>query len=393
MVKHGGIAMRWVRRIGGIVCALAGVGLIGYSVGYYYVTAEWPWQQDESAADVVLSEAQPLATAMPQRASAAASSATMHAASAARSPMATSTATSSAPTMNTAGSPMATAGTGSHALPATTAAVTPTNPVGQHGSIQEGMIHSSFMQSDLPYQVYLPYGYNDPAHAQQRYPVVYLLHGSPGNYKDWNGGGSASKIADALIQTGRIPPMILVMPDGQCSLLHDSEWANADTTSIQAESYLVREVVPFIDAHYRTIADRAHRAIGGLSSGGYGGVNIALHHPDMFGTAFGLSGTYRAPKTIFQQTLFATAASIAYNSPLLYIRRMLHPQLVHVYLMVGKQDKLDQTLQETQQMEQALIAMHVPHEVQYVTGGHSWHLWSLHLVDALEYFADNLPHS
>lgn len=368
--------MQWVRKIGAIACVAVSIVVLGYIAGYYYVTAEWPWQQDQSVADEVLSEAQPAAIATPPRASTVAASTTMKmVAPVTRSPMATATVAPGAPPT------------------ATTAAIPSINTVDQHGSIQEGVIHSVFMQSDQPYQVYLPSGYNDAAHAQQRYPVAYLLHGSPGNYKDWNRLGSASKIADALIQTGRIPPMILVMPDGQCSLLHDSEWANADTTSIQAESYLVREVVPFIDAHYRTIADRAHRAIGGLSSGGYGGVNIALHHPDIFGTAFGLSGTYRAPKTIFRQTLFATAASIAYNSPLLYIRSMLNPQLVHIYLMVGKQDKLDQTLQETQQMEQALIATHVSHEVQYVTGGHSWHLWALHLADAIEYFADNLPHT
>src|SRR5262249_24448883 len=154
------------------------------------------------------------------------------------------------------------------------------------------------------------------------YPVVYLLHGAPGNYKDWSRGGNAGVTADALIGTERIPPMILVMPEGKASLTVDSEWANGAPPAPQAESYLVHEVVPYIDARYRTIADQAYRAIGGLSSGGYGGVNTTLHHPDVFGTAFGLSGNYLATKTILRQALFKDSASVAYNSPIVYIAHM-----------------------------------------------------------------------
>ncbi len=205
------------------------------------------------------------------------------------------------------------------------------------------------MNDYLPFLIYLPPGYNDPANTNPRYPVVYLLHGAPGNYKDWAGGGNASATADALIDTGRIPPTILVMPEGKANLTVDSEWANGAPPAPQAESYLVQEVVPYIDAHYRTIAEQAHRAIGGLSSGGYGGVN--------------------------------------------YIAQMKNARQIHIYLAVGKQDKLDNTLAETQQMEQALIKANVPHEVQYFPGAHSWHFWSLHLVDALEYFAGTLPES
>jgi len=263
----------------------------------------------------------------------------------------------------------------------------------QHGTIEQGSIHSHLMNDYLPFLIYLPPGYNDPANTNPRYPVVYLLHGAPGNYKDWAGGGNASATADALIDTGRIPPTILVMPEGKANLTVDSEWANGAPPAPQAESYLVQEVVPYIDAHYRTIAEQAHRASGGLSSGGYGGVNTTLHHPDVFGTAFGLSGNYLAPKTFLRQPLFKDSASIAYNSPIVYIAQMKNARQIHIYLAVGKQDKLDNTLAETQQMEQALIKANVPHEVQYFPGAHSWHFWSLHLVDALEYFAGTLPES
>jgi len=97
------------------------------------------------------------------------------------------------------------------------------------------------------------------------------------------------------------------MPEEQCNLLHDSEWANGDPPAAQAESYLLQEVVPFIDAHERMLADPAHRAIGGLSMRDYAAVNITFQHPDVFNIAFSHSGNYRA-----QDHLGANACPILY---------------------------------------------------------------------------------
>jgi len=366
---------RRLRRMLYVLGALIAMGLALYVGGYYYVTAEWPWQTDESAAALVLQEA----PAAPVHGSGAqAIQQQQHDGMALQAQDASQSNGTEQPTAASALSrriegPSA---TGQMSI--------------QHGTIEKGRIHSRFMNGDMPYLIYLPPGYNDPANANRRYPAVYLLHGAPGNYRDWAGAG-AGATADALISTGRIPPMILVMPEGKGSLTVDSEWANGAPPAPQAESYLVQEVVPYIDAHYRTIADQAHRAVGGLSSGGYGGVNITLHHPDVFGTALSLSGNYLAAKTILRQPLFKDSASIAYNSPIVYIAHMKNAQQIHIYLAVGKQDKLDNTLAETQQMEQALVKANVSDEVQYFPGGHSWHFWSLHLVDALEYFASTLP--
>lgn len=354
---------RWVSAL----VALCVVGAGVYVGGYYYVTAEWPWQHDQSAADLIL-EGSPAPTPAP---------APKH--------------TLSLPT--TAGSfsiLQSVPQIAQAVVPSPTAVPVTAKDVAQHGTLQQGTIHSSFMHGDMPVLVYLPPGYDDHANALNRYPVAYLLHGAPGNYTDWNAVGGASAIADALITTGRTPPMILAMPEGQTNFQHDSEWANGTTSQLQAESYLVGEVVPFIDSHYRTLADAAHRAIGGLSTGGYGGVNTALHHPEIFGTAFGLSGNYVAVQTLLHQTLFGDSASIAYNSPISYLAKMANPQQLHIYLAVGKSDKLDNTLQETQRMEQALVARQVPHLVEYDDGAHSWHFWSVHLGRALQYFASTL---
>lgn len=267
----------------------------------------------------------------------------------------------------------------------------PTVPVADHGTVQEGTIPSILMGGAMPYRIYLPPGYDDPVNATARYPVVYLLHGAPGNYRDWIDNAGADKTADALITTGRIPPLILVMPEGTCDLLRDSEWSDGTPPALQAESYLVREVVPFIDVHYRTLADRDHRAVGGLSTGAYARVNSTFHHPDVFSIGWSLSGNYSAAKTILGQPVFRTATSVALNTPLTYVARLADPQHIRIYLDTGKQDNLDNTNVETREMERALVAAGVPHLVNCFDGGHTRRYWGRHLVDALTYVAANLP--
>lgn len=325
------------------------IGIVGYSGGYYLVTDEWPWQAGHTDNDAILREAaapQPATATLPQ------------------------TTTSTAAHIPTGTSPTA-------AAPAS------------HGTLHEAAMESKIFGSSVPFLIYLPPGYDAPA-AQQRYPVVYLLHGAPGNYHDWVEHGFADRTADLLTSSGQLPAVILVMPDGQLTLTVDSEWADGAPPAPQAESMVTKELVPFIDAHYRTIADADHRAIGGLSSGGYGAVNITLHHPDMFHTAIGISGVYSAPRSVLGKQIFSGGASIRENSPAQFVRASAGARATHIFLAVGTSDLLDSTQAETKKMEQALIAARVPHLVQYAQGAHSWDFWGLHLVDGLRFFSSVL---
>ncbi|MBC8162841.1 MAG: hypothetical protein H7Z42_16655 [Roseiflexaceae bacterium] len=363
--------MRLIRRWFILLSALATLSLAGWLGGSYAFTQQFPWQSSAGAADLILQQAAQNAPTVRVTSGNRASATPAPRPTADAHPVATGSAVTPQPTT----------------MPATTTSALTL----QHGTLQEGQIHSTFMGGDMPYAIYLPPGYADPANANRRYPVVYMLHGAPGGYLDWVHAAGADKTADALISVGRIPPMILVMPEGQTNPLHDSEWANGTPPAAQAESYLVQEVVPYIDTHYRTIAVADDRAIGGLSTGGFAGVNMTLHHPDIFSIAWSLSGNYLAPQTILKQNLFTDPASVAYNSPLQYIQQVKDPQRLHFYLAVGKTDTTDNTNVETQQMDQALTAAHVPHLAQYFNGAHSWTFWGLHLVDALEYIAANMP--
>ncbi len=141
-----------------------------------------------------------------------------------------------------------------------------------------------------PVIVYLPPGYDDdPA---RRYPVIVILtgYGSSGpfllNLRAWD--ENLPQQLDRLITTGKMEPLIVVMPD--CwTRFGGSQYINSSALG-RYEDYLIEEVIPFVDARYRTLPEAAHRGVMGKSSGGYGAIVQAMHHPEMFGAVACHSG-------------------------------------------------------------------------------------------------------
>jgi len=130
-------------------------------------------------------------------------------------------------------------------------------------------------------RVLLPAGY--AAHAGRRYPVLYLLHGADSDYRSW------TRYGDAQALTARAA-MIVVMPDGGTNGWYTDWYQGARPVQPRWETYHVGELVPWIDATYRTIAARRGRAIAGLSMGGYGALSYAARHPATFAAAASFSG-------------------------------------------------------------------------------------------------------
>ncbi|HEX6680062.1 MAG TPA: alpha/beta hydrolase [Gaiellaceae bacterium] len=133
------------------------------------------------------------------------------------------------------------------------------------GEIWRGAIPGAVRAS----MIYVPPGYS----PSRRYPVVYLLPGMPGSPWSYVKSLSLASVADTLIARGRTRPFVAVMPVAGPSGHYDGEWAGP------WEDYLVRRVIPWVDAHLAVSRDRA---IAGLSAGGYGAVDIALRHPRLF---------------------------------------------------------------------------------------------------------------
>lgn len=137
--------------------------------------------------------------------------------------------------------------------------------------------------------VYLPEGYDS---SDRRYPVVYLLtgFGSRGsmflNESAWE--ENVPERLDRLISSGAIRPLIVVMPDCM-TRLGGSQYLNSAATG-RYEDHLVSELVPFVDARFRTVPAREQRAVVGRSSGGYGATVLAMRHPELFALAADHSG-------------------------------------------------------------------------------------------------------
>ena len=134
--------------------------------------------------------------------------------------------------------------------------------------------------------VYLPPGYDT---SGLRYPVVYLLHGGGGDEADWVSQGGIQKMLDDEYAKDHSHAAIAVMPDGRSGF-----WFDSYDRTMRIETYVLDHVVPYIDAHFRTLADRRGRAIAGLSNGGYGAMHLAAKRPDLFVAAGTMSGNLGA---------------------------------------------------------------------------------------------------
>lgn len=158
------------------------------------------------------------------------------------------------------------------------AKVTP-NAMAQHVTHHE--YRSESMKHKVGYSLYLPPGYEK--NPTVRYPVIYHLHGAGGN--ELRAVTSAQVLQEGIL-AGHLPEMIMVFPNGgRATMYQDS----ADGR-FKAETTLIKELIPHIDATYRTIADRKGRCIEGFSMGGRGAVHLALKHPDLFCSLFNQAG-------------------------------------------------------------------------------------------------------
>jgi len=140
--------------------------------------------------------------------------------------------------------------------------------------------------------VYLPPGYDSLAARERRYPVVFVLAGYTGRgvmllqSSGWNEG--LDRRLDRLIGEGRVRPLIAVFPD--CfTRWGGSQYVDSSATG-RYETYLIDELVPWVDATFRTEPGPKHRAIAGKSSGGYGAMIQGMRHPEVFGSVVCHSG-------------------------------------------------------------------------------------------------------
>jgi enterochelin esterase-like enzyme len=237
-----------------------------------------------------------------------------------------------------------------------------------------------------PALVYLPPGYDNPANARRRYPVVYLLHGYPGAPLDWFRAVPTQQLMDTMIADHLIPPMIVVAPNANGGWLHDSEMLN-QVHGPQTETYLTRTVVGYVDAHFRTVASRAGRAIGGMSSGGYGALNLGLRDQDVYSVILA-EMPYGDPGRAALALLGGSRALWAANAPDRYIPTMTFRHRMAVDLLTGPHDS---QRREAARLARMLRARGQPAICTQVPGaGHTWRSAGQELPYALAFASRHL---
>ncbi len=150
-----------------------------------------------------------------------------------------------------------------------------------------GVTHHVFtsksMGKDAGFNIYLPPDYEGS--GSRRYPVIYWLHGAGGHESQ---GLAQAALLDKAIASGAMPPTIMVIPNGG----KRSEYRDWPDQNVLAETMIVKELIPLVDARYRTQAAPFGRAIEGMSMGGNGSLKLALKYPEMFGSVLAIAGTY-----------------------------------------------------------------------------------------------------
>ncbi len=154
-----------------------------------------------------------------------------------------------------------------------------TTYVAQASQTDTILVHSAVMNKDIKCVIIQPA--KSGTSSGDRRPVIYLLHGYSGSYAQWP--STAPQLQHDADKMG----IIFVSPDGG----FDSWYFDSPVDpSVRYETFMSKELIPYIDAHYNTVADRAHRAITGLSMGGHGALYLAIRHRDLFGAAGATSG-------------------------------------------------------------------------------------------------------
>jgi enterochelin esterase-like enzyme len=142
-------------------------------------------------------------------------------------------------------------------------------------------VRSASMNCEVGYCLYLPPSYKK--NTQHRYPVIYHLHGAGGN--ETRSIYSASVLHEDIV-AGKLPEIIMVFPNGGRSTMYQ----DSSDGRFMTETMMMKELIPHVDATYRTIADRKARCIEGFSMGGRGSTHLAMRYPEMFGSLFNQSG-------------------------------------------------------------------------------------------------------
>ena len=235
--------------------------------------------------------------------------------------------------------------------------------------LRDVTFHSAALNRDMPYRIVMPVS----VAPGQRLPVVYLLHGADGGFRDWTNDSDVAHFAES--------GLLLVMPEGGSSY-----YTNAvDPPQDRYEDYIVSDLISDVESRFPAATGRSNHAIVGVSMGGFGAVKIALRHPELFAFVGGLSSAIDVPRRAFvlkrfhqsrhYSAIFGPAGSQSRrdNDPLVLARSADPDAAPYFFLTCGEQEGL---LPSNREFAALLAQRHFQHEFHTVSGGHNWEQWN-----------------
>lgn len=297
------------------------------------------------------------------------------------------------------------------------AAVGVANPVtaAAAGTVTQKAFASANLKQDLAYQLYLPSGYDET--GKVKYPVLYLLHGRGDKMAAWT---TSKPDLDRLISSGRIPPVIAIMPDAPASrragYYIDSQFTGSADKKLPAgepvETAFTQDLIAHVDTTYPTRTDRNGRIVAGYSMGGYGALRYSLAHPELFGAAIVLSPAVYFPlpppdSSTREFGAFGQGAKTfdpeiytAKNYPALIPGFVATGRPLIMFIAVGDDEHaLADPAEASHDLDYEAHTLYnkirrvpgITSELRVVNGPHDWATWRPTFMEGAEYIFTKLP--
>ena len=264
-------------------------------------------------------------------------------------------------------------------------------PVFAQSKIVTETMKTAKLGVDQGYNVYLPDGYD----ASRHYPVIYLLHGLWGSYPDWVKQGRMQAVADQLIASGEVVPVVIVMPNAGDADVHNYQNGYFNVKDWPYEDFFYQEFLPAVEKKFNCGGSKGQRAIMGLSMGGGGCTVYAQRHSDMYSSCYAMSAwldnKFRADRGNATSKLVLTDRSVREHSAIDFVEKADETTLnalrtVKWFFDCGDDDHL---LAINYEMYMKMKERGIKAELRVRDGGHTWEYWHTALFTALPFASRN----